>query len=58
MGVDVGSTDLVVTGPDLLTVGMVGARLVAALTGEGVRHTVEVDAQTVRVRLTDATGLG
>jgi coenzyme F420-0:L-glutamate ligase/coenzyme F420-1:gamma-L-glutamate ligase len=58
VGVDVGSTDLVVTGPDLLTVGMVGARLVAALTGEGVRHTVEVDAQTVRVRLTDATGLG
>jgi coenzyme F420-0:L-glutamate ligase/coenzyme F420-1:gamma-L-glutamate ligase len=56
VGVDVGQADLVVTGPDPLTVGMIGARLMTALAGEGVRHTVDFDTTTVRIRLVGASG--
>ncbi|MBK8756457.1 MAG: coenzyme F420-0:L-glutamate ligase [Actinomycetales bacterium] len=56
VGVDVGPADLVVTGPDPLRVGLIGARLMTALAGEGVRHTVEFDSTTVRIHLVGASG--
>ncbi len=51
VGVDVGEHRLEVTGDDPLVVGLIAARLSAALLGEGVPHEVAVDGGRVLLSL-------